>query len=221
MAETSLVSIIIVNYNGKRWLKACFDSLYRQTYKNFEIIFVDNASKDNSVEFVKENYKKVKVIVNKDNLGFASGNNAGLKEAKGDFVLILNNDTWVKEDLLEKLLQSFVKIPNLCCVQPKILLAEQADKLDLCGSFWTDSTLLYHYGFHKSQTDPKYNNPMPFFSNNGACMLISKKVIDEIQILLLVYFFAFCPGQHTCQSSIFERYASIADYSDHRKQGHQ
>ena len=62
MAEISLVSIIIVNYNGKRWLKDCFDSLFRQTYKNYEIIFIDNASIDGSIEFVNANYPLYKDI---------------------------------------------------------------------------------------------------------------------------------------------------------------
>ena len=100
-----LISIIIINYNGKKWLKKLFDSLFSQTYKNFEIIFVDNASDDDSIDFLKNNYKddRIKIIQSEKNLGFAGGNNFGIKNAKGEYILLLNNDTWVEADFLERL----------------------------------------------------------------------------------------------------------------------
>ena len=84
-----LISIIIVNWNGKKWLRKCLDSLTKQTYKNYEIIFVDNASYDGSVKFIKENYPFAKIIVNSKNLGFAGGNNIGFRMSKGEFILLL------------------------------------------------------------------------------------------------------------------------------------
>jgi GT2 family glycosyltransferase len=100
---TNQVSVIIVNYNGKKWLKKCFDSLLSQTYKNFEIIFVDNNSSDNSIDFIEKNYKdeRIKIIKSDDNLGFAGGNNLGINEAKGDYILFLNNDTWVENNFIK------------------------------------------------------------------------------------------------------------------------
>lgn len=94
------VSIIIVNWNGRKWLEKCLDSLRAQTYRNFEIIFVDNASTDDSVEFVEKNYPEVIVVQSDENLGFAGGNNLGIRQAKGDLLLLLNNDTWVENDFL-------------------------------------------------------------------------------------------------------------------------
>lgn len=104
-----LISIIIVNYNGRKWLKKLFDSLFSQTHKNFEIIFVDNASNDDSIEFIKDNYNddKIKIIKSKKNLGFSSGNNLGIKQAKGEYILLINNDTWVKKDFLKKLVNFY------------------------------------------------------------------------------------------------------------------
>jgi len=176
------VSIIIVNYNGRKWLQKCLDSLYRQTYKNFEIIFVDNASVDDSVEFVENNYKhdRMKIVKNDKNSGFAGGNNLGLKYAKGDFILLLNNDTWAKEDYLEKFIQAFEEIPNLGSAQSKIVLMDEPDTLDSCGSYWTNTSFLYHYGNGKDQSLKKYNKNMPFFSNKGASILIRKDLIDKI-----------------------------------------
>jgi len=103
------ISIIIVNYNGKKWLKKVLDSLSCQTYKNFEIIFVDNKSIDESVEFVAENYPKVNIIKSEKNLGFSGGNNLGIKVAKGEYILLLNNDTWLDNNFLEKIVTFYEK----------------------------------------------------------------------------------------------------------------
>lgn len=97
------ISIVILNYNGQRWLQKCLDSLYSQTLQPQEIILVDNASTDGSQEYLRQNYPKVKLICSQKNVGFAGGNNLGIKNALGKYVMILNNDTWVESDFLEKL----------------------------------------------------------------------------------------------------------------------
>ncbi len=115
-----LCSIIIINFNGKKWLKDCFDSVYRQTYQNFEIIFIDNASTDDSIDFVRSNYPKVKIIQNNKNIGFGRANNLGVKKAKGEVIFFLNNDTVINKDILQKLI-IFKTKNNLDIVGPKIL----------------------------------------------------------------------------------------------------
>jgi GT2 family glycosyltransferase len=102
-----LISIIIVNYNSKKWLKKLFDSLRSQTDKNFEIILVDNKSQDDSVEFVSENYPEVKIVISEKNLGFAGGNNLGIKESQGEYTLLLNQDIWIEPDFLERFTRYF------------------------------------------------------------------------------------------------------------------
>jgi GT2 family glycosyltransferase len=174
------ISIIIVNWNGEKWLKKCLDSLLAQTYKNFEIIFVDNASEDGSVKLVKTNYPDVIVVESDENLGFAGGNNLGFMHAKGEYILLLNNDTWAEEDYLEKFIEAFHRIPNLGCAQSKIVLMNNPEKLDVCGSFWTDSSFLYHYGYGQNKNDPRFNKILPFFSNKGAAMLIRRSVLEEV-----------------------------------------
>ena len=105
------ISIIVVNYNGLKWLKTCLDSLFSQTYDNFEIIFVDNGSTDDSLKFLKENYKdnRLKIIKNEKNLGFAGGNNIGIDNSIGEFILMLNNDTFVEKDFLKNMIEFYVK----------------------------------------------------------------------------------------------------------------
>lgn len=179
---TMLISIILVNWNGKKWLEQCLPTLGKQTYKNFEVILVDNGSRDNSIDFVRKNFPKVKIIKSKDNLGFAGGNNLGLKKAKGELILLLNSDTKVPKDYLEKFIKAFDEIPNLASAQSKIRLMFEPNKLDSCGAFWTSTSFLYHFGNGKNQNLPKYNQSFSVFTNKGASMLISKKVIDEIDL---------------------------------------
>lgn len=102
-----LISVIIVNWNGKRWIEKCFDSLRGQTYKKFEVIFVDNASTDDSVAFVEQNYPEVIIIKSDENLGFAGGNNLGINKAQGEYILLLNSDTWCDGDFMERVVFSF------------------------------------------------------------------------------------------------------------------
>lgn len=178
-----LVSIIIVNWNGKKWLEKCLDSLCSQSYKNFEIIFVDNASTDDSVVFVEGNYPEVIIVKSDKNLGFAGGNNLGLPYTKGEYILLLNNDVWVTENYLEKFVEAFEKIPNAGSVQSKMILMNNPEKLDVCGSYWTGSSFLYHYGYAQNQGLEKFNRMMPFFSNKGASMMIRKDVLDKVGFL--------------------------------------
>ncbi len=175
----NFVSIIIVNYNGKKWLNDCLTSVFNQNYKNIEVILVDNHSSDDSVNYVKNNFLKVMVVRNKKNNGFAKGNNIGLKYAKGDYILLLNTDTILKKNTISNLLKAFNEIPNLGCVQPKMILFDKKH-LDACGSFWTNTTMLYHYGYGKNKNLRMYNKPFPVFSVKGACMLIKREVINKI-----------------------------------------
>ncbi len=177
---TEKISIIIVNYNGKVWLKGCLTSLFRQSYKNFEVIFVDNASTDGSIEFVKNHFPKVKLVVNKENLGFSGGNNIGYERASGEFILFLNNDTEVSNDFLEKFINSFKKLPKASIIQSKIVYLNDHNKIDSCGSFWTDSSFLYYIGNNKNANDSRYNKPFKEFSTKGASMMVKRNVIDKI-----------------------------------------
>lgn len=121
-----LVSIIIVNLNGNKWLKDFFDALYSQSYHNFEIIIVDNASTDGSCEYIKKNFSKITIIQNRENVGFGKANNLGVKKARGEIIFFLNNDTLLSKDTLKKLL-TFKTDNNLNILGPKILDYEGKD----------------------------------------------------------------------------------------------
>jgi hypothetical protein len=102
--RSNSISVVVLNWNGKRYLKRCLDSIANQTCKPFEVILVDNNSKDGSVAFVKKNYPWVKIIRMNKNLGSSEGHNVGIREAKGDWIVILDHDlyldkNWLKENL--------------------------------------------------------------------------------------------------------------------------
>lgn len=106
MTKKPELSIIILNYNTEDLLKDCLNSLKKTINRgNFEVIVVDNGSEDGSVVLVKKNFRWVKLIENKNNLGFAAGNNIAIKKAKGDYLLLLNPDTIVYSDTLRTVLK--------------------------------------------------------------------------------------------------------------------
>src|SRR6478609_7035888 len=115
-----LVSIIILNYNQIKVTFEFIESTKKLTYKNFEIILIDNDSKDNPTALVHSTYPEVRLIVNTENLGFTGGNNVGIQAAKGDYYFIVNNDTEVTPDLFERLLEPFAADPTIGVVCPKI-----------------------------------------------------------------------------------------------------
>lgn len=102
-----MLSVITINYNGLKYAKDLLDSLRSQTYKDLEIIIVDNGSTDGSIDFIKQNYPEVKLIETGQNLGFTGGNNVGLREAKGDILVLLNNDTRIEPEWAEEIVKAF------------------------------------------------------------------------------------------------------------------
>ena len=107
MKELPFVSVIIVNYGGAHYLPACLDALQTQTYprERFEVIVSDNGSSDNSIQLLQNQYPWVKTLENKANLGFTTGNNVAIRAARGDYIVLLNNDTAPHNDWLEQLVK--------------------------------------------------------------------------------------------------------------------
>ena len=178
------VSVIIVNWNGERWLPNCLNALRGQTFHDFETIVVDNASADSSVALIGGSYPEVILVRNDHNDGFAKGNNIGYLHARGRYILLLNNDTEADPALLENLLTALAELPNAGSVQAKLVLIDQPDRLDACGAFFTATTVSYHFGFGKDATLPLYNQPLPMFSNKGACMMMRRVRLSVAQTCL-------------------------------------
>src|SRR3989344_1488598 len=100
------VSVIIPNWNGKDLLKTCLTSLQEQTFKDFEVVMVDNGSGDGSLEYIQKNFPKVKVVILDKNYGFAKAVNMGIKSSESEYLFLLNNDTEVNRDCLKHLVRA-------------------------------------------------------------------------------------------------------------------
>ena len=109
MNKESLISIIILNYNAGDLLLDCVKSIFESNYKNFEIILVDNVSKDLSHKKCKEKFPDINLIENSENLGYCEGNNVGLQKVNGKFIVVLNPDTIVDPNWLNELLKAYKK----------------------------------------------------------------------------------------------------------------
>lgn len=129
------VSVIIVNWNKKELLERCLKSLQEQTFKDFEVIVVDNGSTDSSVDFIKKNFFDFVKLIEKDrNLGFAKGNNVGIERAKGKYIMTLNNDTILEKDCIWRLVESVnASAQDIGMWAPKILSMETPHMVDSVG----------------------------------------------------------------------------------------
>lgn len=175
-----LVSIIIVNFNGKNNLLSCLNSIAKNSYKNIEIIIIDNGSNDDSLKKIENKQpvfnRKFKIIRNKHNLGFAKANNQGLQLAKGEFILLVNNDVALAKNTIGKLIEKIKENKITGVVQPKIVFSD-TKKLQSGKTLFTNFGFLYYQGYGKNPDDKKYNIGGSIFSANGACMLIRKATI--------------------------------------------
>ncbi|GDX61833.1 glycosyl transferase [Candidatus Levyibacteriota bacterium] len=169
------VTILIPNYNGKKWLAQLLPTVEKITYPNIEILVVNNGSTDDSGEFLKKNYPKIRVLEIKKNCGYAGANNAGVEHAKGEYVLLLNNDTQVSPGFLEPLVDRITKDPTVGAVQPQIRNMVNKNLIDSIGSFFTFTGFLYHYGYFQSIAGKKYQKEISVYSVKGACFLMKKK----------------------------------------------
>lgn len=170
-----LVSFIILNWNGKKRLEKCLKSIEKIKYPAVEIVVVNNGSTDDSEEFVKRKYPKIKLINLKKNIGYAGGKNLGVSKASGKYILGLDNDTVVTPDFLDPLVEDLENDSTLGIVQPQIRSLIYPNLLDSVASFMTFSGFLYHYGYMKPVKSKKYKNSMYAYTIKGACFIISKK----------------------------------------------
>jgi len=121
IAKNPLVSIIVTNYNGKKYLQKCFDSLLKQTYAPLELILADNCSQDNSVKFVEKNYPQVKIFVNEENAGLALTSNRGARLTRGEYLLFYNNDTIASPYFIAEMVKKAKKDKKIGVVCPRQL----------------------------------------------------------------------------------------------------
>lgn len=188
-----LVYIVIVNYNGYEDTLECVDSIDKITYSNYRIIIVDNGSTNNSYQILKDKCSSDIILISSDqNLGFAGGNNIGIRRALelgAEYVLLLNNDTVVEKDFLEPLVERAKKSTNIAAVGGKINYFSEKDTIWYAGAKLNSFTALTkHIGVGKKDVGKKYNISCQTKYVVGCLMLVPRKIFEAIGFMEEDYF---------------------------------
>ena len=181
------VSIVILNFNGVKYLKEFLPSVMATQYDAFEIIVADNGSTDNSLEVLAQQFPSVKVITNNKNEGFAGGYNWALKQVISDYYVLLNSDVQVAPNWIQPMVDLLESNPNIGACQPKILAKDHPTSFEYAGAAggWID---LLGYPFSRGrvfdicETDQQqYDSVAPIFWATGACMMIRSSLFHELK----------------------------------------
>lgn len=182
------ISIITVNFNQAEVTQECLHSLRKISYTNTEIFVVDNAS-DLNQRIDPSEFPEVTFLQSEKNLGFAGGNNLAIEKAKGDFILLLNNDTIVPTDFLQPLIQTFKDHPDAGIVSPKIIYFNSNNLIQYAGTVAINPiTCRGRTIGYKATDNGQYNMEYKTDLSHGACMLIKREVFEKIGLLESKYF---------------------------------
>jgi len=184
------ISIVIPNWNGKKYLKECLDSLKKINYINYEVLIVDNGSSDDSVNFIKENYPDILYIANDKNFGFSVACNQGIKKALAEgaeAVLLLNNDTVVEENFLQKMVE-VLQDEKVGIVGSKIYYYNNEKRIWYAGGNYIKwrSSGQHKYWMKMDRDSLRGVKETDFVT--GCNMLIRKEVFDNNNFLFEPYF---------------------------------
>src|SRR5512136_2286650 len=192
------ISIIIVNWNTRDILQGCLESVHKTIRDiSYEIIVVDNASRDGSIAMLKEKYQQARLIENKQNRGFGAANNQAMGIMAGRYALLLNTDTILIDSAVHELYIFMENHPEAAMACGQLLNAD-GSKQNSIASFPTLMTLLVNmtaleYLFPKRYPSKRYSyeKPIEVDSCIGACLLVRKKAIEEVVMFDERYFFFF------------------------------
>lgn len=180
------VAIVILNYNGRNYLETFLPSVMASTYSNKKVVVADNASTDDSMDYVKNNYPAIECLYNLNNEGFAGGYNWALKLVAADYYVLLNSDVSVTPDWIEPVITMLETDKTIAACQPKILSYHHPALFEYAGAAggWIDSL---GYPFSRGRVfdicekdEGQYNDPQPVFWASGASMFVRAKVFHEL-----------------------------------------
>jgi len=189
------VSVVILNFNGRKYLEQFLPSVFAGTYSNTEVVVADNASTDDSLSFLKEQYPGVRIILLKRNYGYAGGYNEALKQVKSDYYVLLNSDVEVNPDWIDPIVEIMENDRTIGACQPKILSYKQKDHFEYAGASggWMD-WLGYPFArgriFDVCEADRgQYDDVEKIFWASGAAMFVRAELYHAVKGLD-TYFFA-------------------------------
>jgi GT2 family glycosyltransferase len=179
------VAIVILNWNGKKYLEEFLPFLFTTTYPRYRVIVADNGSSDDSLSFLQETYPSIEIIRLDDNYGFAKGYNMALKQVEADYYILLNSDVKVTAGWIEPMISLLGQDQQIAACQPKLLSYHQPAYFEYAGGAggWLD-----HYGypfamgrvFDICEADTgQYNQPRAIFWASGAALCVRASVFHE------------------------------------------
>ena len=187
MQNECKLSIITINYNGLKDTRELIDSIPFK--ENLEVIVVDNASKEDDTSIITERYPLVKVIHSNKNLGFAGGNNLGIKEAKGKYILLINNDTYFKDFNIDNLIKRLESSGTIGIVCPKLRFAWRNNPIQFAGYTPLSNITLRNNAIGFGEEDKgQYEIAHPTPYAHGAAMLIKREAIEKVGLMPECYF---------------------------------
>jgi GT2 family glycosyltransferase len=172
------ITVIILNWNGRKFLSECLDSVRKQTYPDLRITVVDNASTDGSVEFLRSAYPDAHLVINDRNLGFAGGNNSGIRDCKTPYLVILNNDTDLDPGCIAELKRVMDRDAHIGACASRIMLKFEENRLDAAGIVVCPDGLALGRG--RMEPPENYPREEEVFFASDCCTLYRKSMLDEI-----------------------------------------
>ena len=172
-------SVIIPNWNGVKFLPACLNSLRAQTYRHFEVLVVDNASSDESVSLIQRDYPEVRLIALTENRGFTGAVNAGIAQAKGSLVALLNQDAEADPRWLEEMAYAANAHPEAGAIACKIMLFDQRDRFHSAGDDYRLDGIPINRGVWQKD-EGQYDDKTEVFAACGGAAAYRRRVLDEV-----------------------------------------
>lgn len=184
-----LVSVVIPNWNGAHFLPGCLDSLRRQDYAPLEILVADNASSDGSRDLLAAQYSDVTLVALPENRGFTGACNAGMTAARGEIVILLNNDTETAPGWVSAIVDTFARHPEAGLVASKMLLFDRRDHFHTAGDLFRVDGRLFNRGVWE-RDEGQYDQEEYVFSACGGSAAYRRAMLDEIGLLDDDFFFS-------------------------------
>lgn len=180
------VAIVILNWNGRKFLEQFLPSVVKSSYADKEIIIADNASTDDSINFIKQNYPEIKIICLQKNYGFARGYNEALKHVQSKYYILLNSDVEVTPDWIEPIVELMENNKSVAACQPKVLSYNDKDMFEYAGAGggWID---YLGYPFARGRVfdflekdDHQYDDEEEIFWASGAALFLRADIFHQV-----------------------------------------
>lgn len=181
MISMPKIAVLVLNWNGKRFLETCMESVLNQTYPNYDVYLIDNGSTDGSVRFVKEVFPRVRVIALNKNYGFAEGYNKGIRKVLEDteveYLVLLNNDTRVVKNWLQELMNVVRK--KKCGMVASKMMFMDSKKVNSVGMVVYKSGLIRDLGFNE---EDRFSKVIEVFGPCGGAALYSRTLLEDVKL---------------------------------------